>query len=58
LDAHEIIPRSAWTAGWLEPSNIISVCRFHHDAIGDRPDDAHALGVHGYSWEVGDTRSV
>lgn len=50
LDPHEIIPRSAWRAGYLVVSNVIGVCRAHHDWIGDHPDDAHALGLHGYSW--------
>ena len=26
LDVHEIIPRSAWSAGWLEPSNCVLLC--------------------------------
>lgn len=51
LDCHEIIPRSAWAAGWLEPSNIVLVCRLHHDWIGEHPDAAHLLGLHGYSYE-------
>lgn len=51
LDVHEIIPRSAWAAGYLVPSNTILVCRKSHDWIGNHPVDAHALGLHGYSWE-------
>lgn len=52
LDVHEVIPRSAWRAGYLDPANCILVCRAHHDWIGANPDQAHAFGLHGYSWEV------
>lgn len=52
LDAHEVIPRSAWRDGWLVLGNIVTVCRAHHDWIGAHPDEAHVLGLHGYSWEV------
>jgi hypothetical protein len=50
-DVHEIIPRSAWKAGYLMDDNCIVICRAHHDWVGDYPDDAHDLGLHGYSWE-------
>jgi len=50
-DVHEIIPRSAWPGGWLIESNAILVCRRHHEWIGDHPNLAHDLGLHGYSWE-------
>jgi hypothetical protein len=53
LDVHEVIPRSAWAGGWLEPDNCRLVCRVHHDWIGDHPAEAHRLGLHGFSWEVG-----
>lgn len=52
LDPHEIIPRSAWRLGYLDPTNIIMVCRAHHDWIGDHPKVAHLRGLHGFSWEV------
>lgn len=51
LDAHEVIPRSAWRAGYLVLDNVVSVCRAHHDWIGEHPALAHDLGLHGYSWE-------
>jgi len=51
LDVHEVIPRSAWAAGWLDASNCVLVCRVHHDWIGDHPAEAHRLGFHGFSWE-------
>lgn len=51
LDVHEVIPRSAWRAGYLVLGNVVTVCRGAHDWIGDHPDEAHALGLHGYSYE-------
>lgn len=51
LDPHEIIPRSAWAAGELVVENVVMICRRHHDWVGDFPDAAHAVGLHGYSWE-------
>lgn len=50
-DPHEIIPRSAWSKGYLEVDNVITICRAHHDWVGDHPDLAHDVGLHGYSWE-------
>lgn len=51
LDPHEIIPRSSWRAGYLEPDNVVIVCRAHHDWIGDNPLEAEAVGLHGWSWQ-------
>lgn len=51
LDPHEIIPRSAWAAGYLDVDNVVMVCRRHHDWIGDHPAAAHDLGLHRFSWE-------
>lgn len=55
LDAHEIIPRSAWADGIYDVDNIAAVCRAHHHWIDRHPTDAHALGLHGYSHERSDT---
>lgn len=52
LDPHERIPRSAWPGGELVLDNVLTVCRAHHRWVDHHPDDAHALGLHGYSWEV------
>lgn len=52
LDVHEVIPRSAWKAGYLVLWNCLTICRQHHDWIGAEPTEAHRLGLHGYSWEV------
>jgi hypothetical protein len=57
LDPHEVIPRSAWKAGYLNVDNVVMVCRAHHDWIGDHPDEAHTVGLHGYSWERPDRRA-
>lgn len=51
LDVHEIVPRSAWAGGYLVEENCITVCRRHHDWIGDNPAQAHAYGLHAFSWE-------
>lgn len=52
LDVHERIPRSAWPNGFLEPSNCLLVCRNAHGWIDGHPHGAHALGLHGWSWEA------
>lgn len=51
LDAHEIIPRSAWPGGHLVLSNVRMVCRRHHEWIDHHLITAATLGLHGYSWE-------
>ena len=56
LECHEIIPRSAWAAGWLVLENCVSICHRHHTWIGDHPADAHAFGLHGFSYERPDVQ--
>lgn len=54
LDPHEIIPRSAWAAGYLVLANIVSLCRAHHDWTEEhrgKDGEAHRIGLHGFSWE-------
>lgn len=51
LEGHEVIPRSVWPGGHLVAENVRMVCQNHHDWIGDEPDLAHDVGLHGYSWE-------
>lgn len=54
LDPHEIIPKSAWRAGWLVLDNIIILCRAHHDWTEEhrgKDGPAHRVGLHGFSWE-------
>lgn len=50
LDAHEIIPRSVWRDGDLDVDNVAMLCRAHHDWVGDNPNAAELLGLHGRSW--------
>jgi hypothetical protein len=52
LDVHEICPRSVDSASWLDASKAMLVCRRHHDHIGDHPLEAHAVGLHRFSWEL------
>jgi hypothetical protein len=51
LDPHEVIPRSAWAAGYLVLDNVLSICRSHHAWIDAEPEKAHERGLHAYSWE-------
>lgn len=51
LDPHEVIPRSAWPGGALVLENVVTICRRHHDWVGDHPELAHDVGLHGFSWE-------
>jgi hypothetical protein len=55
LDPHERIPRSAWADGIYEFDNVLVVCRAHHRWIDNHPDEAHALGLHGYAHERTDS---
>lgn len=50
LEAHEIIPRSAWSDGWLCLANISSLCSRHHQWVTDHPAAAASFGLHAYSW--------
>lgn len=56
LEAHEIIPRSAWAAGWLVLDNIASLCPRHHQWVTEHPEAAHAIGLHGFSYERPDVQ--
>ena len=52
LEVHEIIPRSAWRLGYLEPTNCVTLCSgVHHPWVTDHPAEAHRLGLHGFSYE-------
>ena len=46
LDVHEVIPRQAWSAGYLVDANCLAVCRRHHDWIDANHDEAVKLGLH------------
>ena len=58
LDVHELIPRSADPTGWLRSGSCVSLCRRHHEWVGDHPSLAHAIGLHGFSWERTDQPST
>lgn len=52
LEVHEIVPRSAWAAGYLVPENCLSLCsKTHHPWVTDHPAEAAAVGFHAFSWE-------
>ena len=51
LDCHEIIARSAWSAGYLEPSNCVLLCRASHMHVTTHPHFGHAIGLVKWSWE-------
>ncbi len=51
LDVHEVIPRSVRPGAHLDPDGAIAICRLHHSWVGDHPAEAHALGLHGFSYE-------
>lgn len=45
LDVHEIIRRSRWSAGYLEPDNCVVLCRSHHDWVTLHDTEAMAVGL-------------
>lgn len=46
LDVDEIVPRSAWMQGYLDPANCQVLCRRHHEAKHHiDPRRARALGL-------------
>lgn len=50
LDPQHVIPRSAWRGGRLVASNVLAVCRGHHEWVGREKRRAAVLGLHGWSW--------
>ena len=50
LDPHEIIPRDLWADGYLVLSNVVMICRRHHDWITDNGKWAELIGLHKPSW--------
>lgn len=51
LDVHEVIARSGWAAGYLVVENTRTICRGHHEAVGDRPELAAERGLRRHAWE-------
>ena len=50
LDPQHVIPKGVRPDLAADPANIIALCRLAHDWVGDHPDLAEALGLHGRSW--------
>lgn len=44
-DAHHIVSRARDKTLALEPSNLITLCRRHHDWVHDHPLEAEAFGL-------------
>lgn len=49
LDPQHVIPQGVRKDLAADPENIVACCRRHHDWIGDHPERARALGLHGHS---------
>lgn len=52
LDVHEVIPRSVRPGAHLDPTGATTICRTCHQWVTDHPLEAHALGLHKFSWEA------
>jgi hypothetical protein len=51
VHGHEVIKRSQWSKGFLEPTNIILLCSSHNAWVENNPDTAHKLGLMKHQWE-------
>lgn len=51
LVVHEVIPRSAWRAGYLVDDNCLLVCWWLNGWIEDHTAEATELGLARWSWE-------
>lgn len=49
-DPHEPLTR-ARGGDILDPSNVVPICRRHHDWCDDHPIEAEALGLLRWSWD-------
>lgn len=49
-DLHEVLSRGRG-GSFLDESNILCLCREHHEWIGANPVEANRLGVWSHSWE-------
>lgn len=47
LDPQHVIPQGVDKRLAAEEANIVACCRRHHDWIGDHPEEAQKLGLHG-----------
>ena len=50
LDKHELLTR-ARGGDPTDPDNCVMLCRAHHDAVHDHPDEAAKRGLLIHSWE-------
>lgn len=48
LDPQHVIPQGVRRDLAADPENIVGCCRGHHEWIGDHPEAARALGLHGH----------
>lgn len=46
-DVHEIIARSVWPKGYLDPDNCVLLCRAHHEWLDAHRAQAEAIGLYG-----------
>lgn len=49
LDPQHIIPRSTRPDLADDVTNIVALCRGHHEWVGANPEEARELGLHGYA---------
>ena len=40
VEVHELVRRSQWRAGVLDPDNRVTLCQTHHDWVGANPERA------------------
>ncbi len=51
VNGHEIVKRSQWRDGILEPKNILMLCNLHNEFVEREPDIAHKFGLMKHRWE-------
>ncbi len=52
LEVHHIAPRSVALSRVLDLANGVTLCSSHHHWVTHHPAEAHAIGLHRYSWET------
>lgn len=50
LDGHEVKTRGRG-GSHLDLDNVVTLCRRHHDWVGENPKRAHELGLLKHGWE-------
>ena len=51
LDPQHVIPQGVRPDLAADPANIIALCRAAHEWVGDHPNAAERLGLHGRAWD-------